>query len=183
MDRGRIWATIVYTDSVSDDWMKKLEDLLVPAYVSPLHDKDDCKPHYHVMVLFDGQKGRKQVVELFKSFGGVGCEYVQSKSAYLAYLCHLKSEGKYKYSIEDVKALNGVTSYQKAIEDISVDKYELVSEMIDWCKQQNVVSFAVFVDYARVERKDWLKVLVDRNSHLIWQYIKSRAWSNSKYMP
>ena len=178
-DRGRIWATIVYEESATEDWMKRLEDLLIPCYISPLHDKDDVKPHYHVMMLFDGQKSRKQVTELFKSFGGIGCEYVQSKSAYLAYLCHLKSEGKYKYPIEDVKTLNGAVDYQRAIEDISADRYELMNEIIAWCSE-NTVCFATLVDYARVERKDWFKVLVSGNSHLIWEYIKSKAWHDSQ---
>ena len=60
--RTRNYATVVYPESASTDWLEKLSELHVPAFVSPLHDKDvnptgeSKKAHYHVMIMFDGVK-------------------------------------------------------------------------------------------------------------------------------
>ena len=176
-ERGRLWASIVYEDSENTpkDWLQVVDDLLIPCYVVK-HDKDEGKTHYHVFFVFDGVKSRKQILRVVKTFGGVGCEYIHDKRAYTLYLTHQKSEGKYKYPIDSVKALNGITDYQEAIEGISKDKYELMDEMLDWCGN-NTVCFAELVDYARKERTDWLRCLISSGtSNFIMNYLKSVNW-------
>ena len=60
--RTRNFATVVYPDSAPADWKEKLDQLHVAAFISPLHDKDinpngePKKAHYHVLVMFEGQK-------------------------------------------------------------------------------------------------------------------------------
>ena len=52
--RSRSYATVVYPES-APDFLERLNDLKVPCFVSPLHDKDinptgeAKKPHYHVL--------------------------------------------------------------------------------------------------------------------------------------
>lgn len=177
---SRTWATVVYQESASEDWLERLENLHIPCYVSPLHDKDGVKEHWHVLMFFQGQKNQDNIKELVRVFGGVGAELVHHKMSYMLYLCHLASEGKHKYNQEDVKAVSGAVPYQDAIQDMGVTRYALVDEMIEWCSE-NTIYFADLVDYARKYRQDWFKVLVDRNSHLIWEYIKSKTWRNGAY--
>ena len=170
--KGRIWACIGYEESLSKNWLDMLEQLHIPCYVSPLHDQDGVKPHYHVLFLFDGQKKQSQVKDIMTSFGGVGCELVQSKTAYLRYLCHLDSDGKTKYNIADVRALNGARSYSDAIEDITSSRYEILAEMVKYSRLHRV-SYAGLVDFAfKNQRYDWIKVL-DANSRLISEYLRS----------
>lgn len=170
--KGRIWACIGYEESLVKNWLEMLEQLHIPCYVSPLHDQDGVKPHYHVMFLFDGQKKHSQVKDIMTSFGGVGCELVQSKTAYLRYLCHLDSEGKTKYNMADVKALNGAKSYSDAVEDKTSSRYEILAEMVEYSRLHRV-SYAGLVDFAfKNQRYDWIKVL-DTNSRLISEYLRS----------
>ena len=76
--RQRTYATIVYPDSAPNDWQDILASLCIPAFISPLHDKDTNptgepkKPHYHVLLMFDGKKSSAQVDDIRKTFGGVG---------------------------------------------------------------------------------------------------------------
>ena len=92
--RSRNFATVVYPESAPNDWQEILSSHFVPSFVSPLHDKDknptgeDKKPHYHVVVMFEGKKSDEQVKEVFDSIGGVGLEKVQSIRGYARYLCH-----------------------------------------------------------------------------------------------
>lgn len=175
--KGRIWACIGYEESLSKNWLDMLEQLHIPCYVSPLHSDDGVKPHYHIMFLFDGQKKQSQVKDIMQSFGGVGCELVQSKTAYLRYLCHLDSDGKTKYNIADVRALNGARSYSDAIEDKTSSRYEILAEMVKYARQ-NRVSYAGLVDFAfKNDRYDWIKVL-DANSRLISEYLRSFRYSS-----
>lgn len=98
--RSRNFATVVYPDSAPENWLSIASELCVPAFISPLHDKDvnptgeDKKPHWHVMFMFEGKKSIEQVQELFISFGGVGIEKVNSIRSYARYLCHLDNPDK-----------------------------------------------------------------------------------------
>lgn len=175
--KGRIWACIGYEESLSKNWLDMLEQLHIPCYVSPLHSDDGVKPHYHIMFLFDGQKKQSQVKDIMQSFGGVGCELVQSKTAYLRYLCHLDSDGKTKYNIADVRALNGARSYSDAIEDKTSSRYEILAEMVKYSRLHRV-SYAGLVDFAfKNDRYDWIRVL-DANSRLISEYLRSFRYSS-----
>lgn len=69
--RTRNYATVVYPESAVEGWQDILVDQFVPAFISPLHDLDvnpdgeAKKPHYHVIVMFEGVKTREQVEQLF----------------------------------------------------------------------------------------------------------------------
>ena len=71
-DRSTNWATVVYPDGAPDNWLQILRDMLIPCFVSPLHDQDynadgePKKPHYHVQFCFDSnsKRSRDQIKEL-----------------------------------------------------------------------------------------------------------------------
>ena len=54
--RTRNYGTVVYPESAPSDWISRLQEQLVPALISPLHDRDINsdgtikKPHFHVMI-------------------------------------------------------------------------------------------------------------------------------------
>ena len=172
---ARIWACIIYQENFNnlDEIIEKIEELHIECYLSPLHT-DSEKPHYHAVFQFSGQKTRENFRELVDGFG-VGAEKVNSKGAYLRYLCHLDSEDKQKYDVKEVRSLNGAKPYEEAIED-STSKYVLVGEMVDYISETRT-SFAGLVDYARANRQDWFRVLVDSNSRLLGEYIRSKCYS------
>lgn len=171
---ARIWACIIYIEHLTiDEIIAKIESLHVECYLSPLHT-DAEKDHYHAVFLFDGQKTQAVFKDLVKDFG-VGAEKVNSKGAYLRYLCHLNTDDKPTYNVNEVKALNGAKPYLEAIED-STSKYTLVGEMVDYISDKHC-SFAGLVDYSRANRQDWFRVLVDSNSRLLGEYIRSKCYS------
>ena len=57
--RTRNWATVVYPESAPENWESALQELCIPAFISPLHDNDLNtngelkKGHFHIMLLFD----------------------------------------------------------------------------------------------------------------------------------
>lgn len=167
--------------------MDDLEQLKIPCYISPLHDQDIAKDgtkkkaHWHILLLFGGQKNRKNILELVQSFGGVGAELIFDRGASIRYMCHLSSVGKHVYEVTQVKSLNGVPEYTEIIGESILSKYEVTNQMLEWCNSNSIYYFADLVDYARINKKEWFKLLVDRNSHLLWEYIKSKTWKEREH--
>ena len=182
--RGRNFATVVYPESAPEDWQQRLAESFVPAFISPLHDKDfnatgePKKPHYHVVVMFVGKKSEEQVRELFKTLGGVGLEPVKSIRGYARYLCHLGNPEKAQYSPDDVRSLCGA-DYTSTI-GLAIDKYKAIEEMMDFIDQNRITSYAALQRYCRRERRDWFRVLCDTSTMVILEYIKSCTWETKQ---
>lgn len=178
--RRRNFATVVYPESAPEDWMQKLQEFLIPAFISPLHDKDvnptgePKKPHYHVMVMFEGKKTREQAAEIFDAIGGVGVEVVNSLRGYARYLCHLDNPEKAQYKLEDVRCLCG-SDYTGTI-GLAIDKYKAIREMVEYCKENNIVRFSQLVEYSMEERFDWFRVLCD-STYLVKSYLRDKHFA------
>lgn len=177
--RTRNWATIVY-DVDSLDWRDKLEDFCVPFFVSPLHANDidptgePKKPHYHVLIMFDGVKTQDQAKEVFESIGGVGCEKVASLRGYARYLCHLDNPDKYIYDINQVFSFGSADYF--GIISLPTDKYDAIADMMDWIDREHCISFARLLRYARDNNEIWFRSLCDNSTVVMREYIKSYTW-------
>ena len=182
--RTRNFATVVYPESAAADWLDILCDCFVPAFVSPLHNADinptgeKKKEHYHVVIMFDSVKTVEQAKEIFDKIGGVGCEIVNSIRGYARYLCHLDNPEKAQYKQEEVKCLCGA-DYSGTI-GLVTDKYKAIGEMIDFCIEQDVYSYSELLEYCRMYKFEWFRVLCDNGTVVIKEYLKSRSWSAQK---
>lgn len=182
--RTRNFATVVYPESAPDGWQEILAEQFVPTFISPLHDKDTNptgepkKPHWHVVLMFEGKKSVEQVTEIFNLIGGVGCEKVNSIRGYSRYLCHLDNPEKAQYNQENVRSLGGA-DYVSTI-GLVTDKYKAISEMIDYCKDNDIVSYSNLLEYCRMERFDWFRVLCDNGTVVMKEYLKSRSWTSGR---
>lgn len=179
--RTRNFATVVYPESAPDGWQEILSQQFVPAFISPLHGKDvnptgePKKPHYHVVLMFDGVKTREQAQDIISKINGVGCEVVQSIRGYARYLCHLDNPEKAQYKQEDVRSLCGA-DYPGTI-GLVTDKYKAIGEMIDFCEDNGIYSYSELLKYCRMERFDWFRVLCDNGTVVMKEYLKSKSWT------
>lgn len=179
--RTRNYAAVVYPDSAPDEWQEILSQQFVPAFISPLHDKDinptgeEKKAHYHVVIMFEGPKTKEQAQEIFTLINGVGCVKVNSLRGYARYLCHMDNPEKYQYSQEDVRCLCGA-DYLSSI-GLPTDKYKAIGEMIDFCEDNNILSYSDLLMYCRNEHFDWFRVLCDNGTVVVREYLKSRLWT------
>lgn len=184
--RTRNYATVVYPESAPDNWQDILADMFIPAFISPLHDKDinptgePKKAHYHVIIMFDAVKTKEQASEVFARINGVGCEVIQSLRGYARYLCHLDNPEKAKYDADKVKSLAGA-DYISSI-GLAIDKYTALAEMQDFCDKYNVISFYQLSNYARKNRSDWYRILSDCGSVFMREWLKSKQWSQDNHI-
>lgn len=182
--RYRNFATVVYTDSAPANWMQLLGEQVVPAFISPLHDKDinptgePKKAHYHVMIMFEGKKSIEQAQEIFDVIKGVGVEKVNSLRGYARYLCHLDNPEKAQYPIDEVQCLAG-SDYINTI-GLATDKYNAISEMIDFCEIYDVYSYRELLIYSMNNRSDWYRILCDSGTYVLREYLKSRHWDSKE---
>ncbi len=182
--RARNFATVVYPESAPNDWQGLRADQFVPALISPLHDSDknptgeDKKPHYHVLIMFEGKKSKEQAEALIQLFGGVGCETVNSIRGYARYLCHLDNPEKTQYNPEDVRSLCGAD--YNGICSLVIDKYKAIREMMQYCAENNVLSYAELLEYCAYEKFEWFRVLCDNGTMVMREYLKSKSWTNDQ---
>ena len=178
--RTRNYATVVYPESAPDNWREIITQAKIPVFISPLHDKDinptnePKKPHFHVMAMYDGPKTFDQAKEFFTSFGGVGCEVVNSVRGYARYLCHLDNPEKAQYSTDDVVSLGGA-DFIGAI-GTAADKAKSIREMVNWIEENDCTCFADLFMHASVNRSDWFDTLINSGAYVVKEYIKSRTW-------
>lgn len=68
-DRGLTWAFLVFKSSAPERFTSNIAELMLKAYVSPLHDKDyndngePKAPHWHIEIMYDSLKAPEQVIE------------------------------------------------------------------------------------------------------------------------
>ena len=178
--RTRNFAFVVYPESAPPNWLEILSESHCPAFVSPLHDKDINpdgelkKPHYHVMLIFDGVKTLEQVQAVRDAVGGIGWEKIGSQRGYIRYLCHLDNPEKAQYCKEDVKEFGGLDYCSMVTLPTDVDA--MLDDMTRFIEVNQVYSFRQFASYCRDYKPDWSYVLKHSGAYYIKEYIKGLAW-------
>lgn len=178
--RFRNWLFIVYPESAPADWIDQLDQMHIEACISPLHDKDinptgePKKPHYHVLLTFDGVKSYQQVEEITDSLQASKPIVCNSTKGTVRYFAHLDNPEKYQYNIADIKSLSGF-DVAEALKPSSADRYTLISEMIDFVQEYQITEFEDLVIYAKNFKKEtWFPLLCDNSSFLMTKFIDSR---------
>lgn len=105
-----------------------------------------------------------------KCFGQI--QRIRSKSGMARYLCHMDNADKHRYSEEDVLVF-GKPDYLDVCGS-NINRYEVLEEMREFCKVNEVCYYADLYDYAAENRPmDWFKVLSDSGTYVMDRYIKS----------
>ena len=190
-DRRKVWAAVLYPESLPSDWMSVLENTRVPIAVSPLHDRDVWtiedqqsnpnhvagerkKPHYHVVIYFDSLKSKNQVLTLIEPLGVRYVEPVEAPRAYNRYLCHLDQRGKAQYEPDEIIRLNGAQCDISEPNPTQDEQRKIQSDVIALIRDINMTEYAELVDYVYDNGlKDWAWY-VTHNTVFLNNYIKSR---------
>ncbi len=176
--KTRNWAFIMYPDSAPTNWKEILTNYHINAIVSPLHDKDinpttnePKKAHWHVVLNFGSVKTIRQVEEIANSVNGTNPIKVESINGAIRYFTHIDNPEKAQYKREDITNI-GSFDIDEPFKR-SIDKYNYISEMIDFIETNDVNEFFQFMLYCKNENTEWFKALCD-SSYVIREYIKSR---------
>lgn len=146
-ERFRNFSTEFYIESCSPNFIQMIDDLHVPAFLSPLHDRDKFpaghphagefkKAHYHLLIMFPGKKSPDQVRELLKPMGAVGLEVVQAVSGMARYLCHLDNPEKAQYSITMIRCFGGADYLDVATGE--ADRAKAVQKIMQYIRSNDI---------------------------------------------
>lgn len=182
-DRKRQYAFIVYSDSAYEDWIMRLDALHIEALISPLHDQDvnpdgsQKKPHWHVMLMFPGNKTKAQIDAIRDQVLGPNynraLEDIQSLRGYARYLIHADNPEKAQYSKADVRALGGVD--YDAVCTLPSDDVNAIEQMMQFIVENKIRYYSDFMMICAKSNREWFTLLISRKSYVIIEFIKSEA--------
>ena len=177
--KSRGWITLVYPESEVKNWQGILAQIGQQCIISPLHDKDynqgeeqeQKKPHYHVLLLWDGPTTYKNAKRVVDIIGGVGCFAAMSIRGCVRYWCHLDNPEKAQYNIEDIVQIGGID-----IEDILLSKSDediMLEEIFRTIREYNFLIYADFVDWCSMNNKEWFSLIMHKHRENIFKYMRS----------
>lgn len=179
-NRARNWTFIVYPDSAPANWSDVLNDLHIQWSCSPLHDKDVNadgevkKAHWHILMIFEGNKSQDQVDQISNSINGTICQKVSSIRGMVRYFTHMDNPEKFQYSPNDIGCHGGFdpSEYLTLSKSYQLD---MITEMIDFIKSEDILYFEELVEYSiHFKRDTWYPILVFNNCFFVTQYLKSK---------
>lgn len=179
-ERTRNWAFILYPDSAPPDWRDRLDSLHIQWIESPLHDADQNadesqkKPHWHILLLFDGNKSFDQVCSITTMLNAPIPQKCANAKGMVRYMIHLDNPEKHQYSREEIIG-HGGADVAEYLRPTSGSRYEMLREMTQFIRDKNIVEYSDFIDYVIEERyDDWFPLLADNSTIYISTYITSR---------
>lgn len=174
--KSRYWSFIVYPESVIDDWQDELSKMGCVFAVSPLHDKDinangeKKKPHYHVLIQFDGPTTYKNVKDnICDVVGGTIPQKVISLRGYYRYFAHLDNPEKAQYNIDEVKCYGGFKL------DLTTSEINIIkSNILDDIVKHKFFDYSDLCDYYKdIGDFDYFEIVCN-NTFFFIHYLKSK---------
>lgn len=188
-NRKRNWTIVVYPESAPENWREILDEEHIEWVESPLHDRDlngdgtPKKPHWHVVLLFEGNKSFEQIKELADKINAPSPKYIQSVRAMVRYCAHLDNPDKAQYAVNEIIA-HGGADIAELLKPTASSRYEMIGDMIKYISSHRVTEFIDFAMFCQSERPDdWFPLLCDSASFIIGQAIKSQRHKPRFYTP
>lgn len=175
---ARNWWFILYPESAPADWFSLLQSRAVPFAVSPLHDHclDDNgqpkKPHYHIILTYDGPTTYNHVLELTRSLNQPIPLRVESLSGAYSYLTHANAPEKYQYNVDDIRLCNGF-KVPRAVGGKG-EKMMARMQLCSLVRENGIVEFAQLVEL--ITSGDYPESVLNslfRDAYFFNQYITS----------
>jgi len=178
-ERIRNWTFVLYPESAPEDWRGILDNQHIQWVESPLHDKDTNedgtpkKPHWHILLMFEGKKSFEQIKEITDSLSCPIPQKVASVKGLVRYMAHMDNPDKHQYSQSDIIGHGGV-DLAELLKPTSSTRYQLIGEMMDYVVEQDITEMEDLMLYARVNRfDDWFPLLCDSCAYIMGAMVKS----------
>lgn len=176
---ARGFAFLVYPESAPENWREILDDYHIQWAESPLHCFDVNptgevkKPHYHVVVTFEGKKSQEQVKELVAPINAALPIPLNSVRGMIRYFAHLDNPEKYQYPVDQIIGHGGM-DVQDLLRVSASARYSIICKMTAFIREECIMNYADLFDYAVAHHpEDWLPILCDSSTYVLSQYIKA----------
>lgn len=156
-DRHRAFIGVFYPESAPENWRSIVDEWHVPALVI-LHDQDvdehgeAKKPHYHLLMYFEGKKSLIQVKNLLAELGSGVVQPSYDLRGSARYLLHLDTPDKHRYPVEAIEAFSGAP-----VMDLTAPMGDPSPEILEWVREQGITEYSTLVFYSLDKRPDWYR--------------------------
>lgn len=180
--KKRNWAFVLYPESAPADWREQLQKTGLPCAISPLHDRDvnatgePKKPHYHVMVFYQGPTSYNVVKRLTDGLNQPIPQVVEQVRGYYRYLTHMDNPEKAQYAPSEIVTLNGfdIGDY---VDMTKSEVTKVLRALMGYIQDNNLMEYADLMDMTMCEGvpPEWFDVAA---SHTLFftGYLKSRRF-------
>lgn len=180
--KKRNWAFVLYPESAPTDWQEQLQKTGLPCAISPLHDRDvnatgePKKPHYHVMVFYQGPTSYNVVKRLTDGLNQPIPQVVEQVRGYYRYLTHMDNPEKAQYSPSGITTLNGfdIGDY---VDMTKSEVTKALRALMEYIQDNDLMEYADLMDMTMCEGvpPEWFDVAA---SHTLFftGYLKSRRF-------
>lgn len=178
--KKRNWTFVLYDDSCATDWEEYLISTGVP-FTYAYHDKDFTeigepkKPHYHVLVCFDGPTTYNTMLEHAKRCGAANdvVQPVGSVRGIVRYFCHKDNPDKYQYNEDIIQCRNGFDP--KDYFNLTVSQTKAFKKQVTlFIRDNDIREYADLIDILMDSCEDDMYDIATQNTFFFTQYIKSR---------
>lgn len=180
--KKRNWAFVLYPESAPEDWREQLQKTGLPCAISPLHDRDvnatgeQKKPHYHVMVFYQGPTSYNVVKRLTDGLNQPIPQVVEQVRGYYRYLTHMDNPEKAQYAPSDIQTLNGfdIGDY---VDMTKSEVLKVCRALMDYIRENDIMEYADLMDMTMCEGvpSDWFDVASSRTLFFTG-YLRSRRY-------
>lgn len=187
----RNFTFLIYPDSAPVNWFQVLDEMQIPAAVSPLHigevkeDGSPKKPHYHVVLMYSQKHSIGQALEVVDEIKGVPDLthnfkkfVVGDLKKMLRYLCHLDNKEKLQFSIEDVRTL-GPINYGAAIA-IDDDIVDILVDITFFVYDNHITNFSSFMSWCGENNRKWFEIGSMKATYYLATLIKTEAYNEGR---
>lgn len=150
--KKRNWCFIVYLDSAPINWRDILQETGCLFAISPYHDSDINadgsikKPHYHVIVCFDGPTTYNSVKRVTDSINATIPQPLEQIRGYYRYFTHKDNPEKFQYCESDITTINGF-DIDNYIELTYTEVSKLLLQIQYMIKDKNFTEYSELLDY------------------------------------
>lgn len=176
MVKKRNWAFILYLDSAPANWRDILQETGCQFAISPYHDKDLNpdgtlkKPHYHVIVCYDGPTSYNVILRITKLVNATIPQPLEQIRGYYRYFTHLDNPEKYQYSQDDISTINGF-NINNYIEMTYTEVSMIIKSLQDLIRSKNILEYCDLLDF-----------LIDEDLREFWDVARNHTFLLDKYI-
>ena len=178
--KKRNWTFVLYDESCAKDWEEYLISTGVP-FAYAYHDKDITeigepkKPHYHVVICFDGPITYHNVMNYIIRVGAANdvVQPVGSVRGIVRYFCHKDNPDKFQYSEDIIQCRNGFDPSDYFALTVTQQKV-FKRKVIEFIQANDIDEYANLIDILMDSDEIDMFDIASQNTFFFTQYIKSR---------
>lgn len=173
--RHRGFNAVFYPESAPENWREIVDSWHVPA-LAMLHDQEDKKPHYHLLLMFSSMKSLPQVHNLTDQLGSKELQPSYDIRASARYLLHLDHPGKFQYPFSGLEAFSGASAL-----DLTVPVGDPFEELMAFVREQGILEYSDLIDYCLDNRRDWVVWARNHTVYLLGYFTSARYKAGSQW--